>query len=320
MGKMLKREYALDDNYFIIEYQDSEEVYLIQSYPFMVFGVSNELAEDMIENRITPQDVLGKRPPEQNAFTTPGIFYQPILIMTNRCNLSCKYCYADSGSYGFDGYCDMDMTTIENSVKYVQHSILKHREGLAGQHIELAYVAFGGESLINRDGIMHLLACAKKSCQELSALLDADVQPLVIINTNGLLITDELLRQLEQDRRLVEFVVSLDGLYHDENRLDHAGQGSLDRTIRGIDYLKSAGFDFYVTCCLVPEHLHNTAENIRFIRSVIGKDKQINLSFIRGAIENVQGLYILSGHASAELYAGKRADLFGGCYPAHPRG
>lgn len=288
MSNILSREIALDSNYFVIQFQDDPSIYLIQSYPFLVCEIDQSLADLLIAREVTAQEVIAEQPKERNIFTTPGIFYQPILIMTNRCNLRCKYCYADSGSYGFSGYCDMDHDTIENVVRYVQSNIMKHSAQLRGQHIELAYVAFGGESLINLDGVRHLLSCAKESCAQMSRELCADVQPLVIINTNGLLITEELLKSLEPDRAFVEFVVSLDGLYHDENRLDFAGNGSLKRTVDGIELLKKWNFDFYVTCCLMPDHLGITADNIRFIRSVIGPGKQINLSFIRGAIENVK--------------------------------
>lgn len=288
MKPLLTLEEMLDDNHFLIQFENNVHFFLIQSYPFMVFKVDSLTAGDLMNKSSDIHEILPDLKNEQNLFTTPGIFYQPILIITNRCNLQCKYCYADNGSYGFDGYSDMDFNTIEQSVKYVEENILKYKEKLAGQDIELAYVAFGGESLINLDGVNNLLLCAKESCERMSVILKANVKPLVIINTNGLLLTDDMLNAFSEYKEYIEFVVSIDGLYHDENRLDNVGHGSLRKTINGINLLKKWDFDFYVTCCLMPDHLNQTAENIKYIRSVIGDGKQINLSFIRGAIENVK--------------------------------
>lgn len=295
MSNMLSREIALDENTFVIKFQHDLTSYLVRAYPFAVYEIDNRLADDLCNSTCAVESILPQIPEERNLFTTPGIFYQPIMIMTNRCNLQCRYCYADSGSYGFSSYRDMDFPTITHTVQYVQDSILKHAEALRGQDIELAYVAFGGESLMNFPGIKHLLACARESCAEMSLQARANVRPLVIINTNGLLITKQLLDELEPDKKCIEFVVSLDGIYHDENRIDRGGNGSLERTVRGIRLLKDRQFEFYVTCCLMPEYLNRTAENIRFIRSVIGPGKQINLSFIRGAIENVKDCIAFPG-------------------------
>lgn len=288
MSNSLSREIALNENTFVIKYQHDLVSYLVRAYPFAVYEIEDQLADELCSGACAVESILPQQPEKRSTFTTPGIFYQPIMIMTNRCNLQCRYCYADSGSYGFSDYTDMEFPTIERTVRYVQDNILKHGEALQGQDIELAYVAFGGESLMNLPGVMHLLACAKESCAEMCLRTQANIHPLVIINTNGLLITEQLLEELEPDREYIEFVVSLDGIYHDENRIDRGGNGSLERTIRGIQLLKDRQFDFYVTCCLIPEYLDRTAENIRFIRSIIGPGKQINLSFIRGAIENVK--------------------------------
>lgn len=113
----------------------------------------------------------------------------------------------------------MDFNTVKQSVKYIEEKILKYKEKFAGQDIEPAYVAFGGESLINLDGVNNLLICAKESCERMSVTLKANVKPLVIINANGLLLTDDMLNAFSEYKENIEFVVSIDGLYHDENRL-----------------------------------------------------------------------------------------------------
>lgn len=288
MDSMLKLEYMLDLNHFLIQFENNERFFLIQAYPYMVFEVDPDIADNLQKREMSVDEILPDLKEEKNLFTTPGIFYQPILIMTNRCNLQCKYCYADKGSYGFEGFSDMNFNTIKQSVDYVENNILKYKDHLPDQDIELAYVAFGGESLINIESVKYLLFYAIESCKRMSSTLKANVKPLVIINTNGLLLNDNLLNEFSGYKEYIEFVVSIDGLYHDENRLDLQGQGSLDKTIKGIKLLNKWNFDFYVTCCLMPDHLYQTAENIKYIRSIIGTGKQINLSFIRGAIENVK--------------------------------
>lgn len=127
-------------------------------------------------------------------------FFQPILIMTNVCNLACKYRYANEGSYGIN------------------------------------------------------------ECQTMSA----DVV-----------------------EKVVDYVISFDRIYHDDNRIYKDGLGSMKDTIKGIRLLNDFKFEYYITCCLIPSELYRIDENIQFIRSVIG-DMRINILFIRGAVENVQ--------------------------------
>jgi sulfatase maturation enzyme AslB (radical SAM superfamily) len=92
----------------------------------------------------------------------------------------------------------------------------------------------------------------------------------------------------------IEFVVSFDGLYHDENRVYINGEGSMKYTIKGLKLLNLYGYNYYATCCLMPNRMKDLKENISYIREVIG-DRQINLSFIRGAIEAVKERVLYPG-------------------------
>lgn len=284
---ILEHEHKIDNNHFIIQYKNDSTHYLVRCIPFAVYYIDKEIAEDLINN-VRDVETITNQEYEENIFTQPGIFYQPIIIMTNRCNLQCKYCYADSGSYGFGEFSDISNETIKKVVDFTCNNIMKYKEKIAGKDIELAFVAFGGESLINIDALRYLIFYAKQSCDKMSDELHGTVRPLIIINTNGLLINRQLLDELKPYKQFIEFVVSFDGIYHDENRLDYAGNGSKQRVISGINLLNEYGYPFYITCCLVPGKLYQTAENVKYIRSVIGPDKQINLSFIRGAVENVK--------------------------------
>jgi sulfatase maturation enzyme AslB (radical SAM superfamily) len=66
------------------------------------------------------------------------------MIMTTKCNLRCKYCYADEGSYGFSDSKFIGEDVIDATINLVERRILSEKEKLLGHQIELAYVAFGG--------------------------------------------------------------------------------------------------------------------------------------------------------------------------------
>lgn len=284
----LEIEQKISDNYFVIKYVADNRYFIIRILPFLIGEIDHETAQLLIEKELDPALLFDNQDSyDVSIFNTPGVFFQPILIMTNACNLACKYCYADEGSYGINECQTMSADVVEKVVDYVCENLKSKADSISATRIELPFVAFGGESLLNLTALYKLIDYSQIRCASLSSEINIEVKALVYINTNGILITEELLNNLLPYKDMIEFVVSFDGIYHDDNRIYKDGSGSMEDTIKGIRLLNDFKFEYYITCCLIPSELNRIDENIQFIRSVIG-DRRINLSFIRGAVENVQ--------------------------------
>lgn len=120
------------------------------------------------------------------------------LILTNACNLSCKYCYEQHNR-------DYGRFTTE-SLKKV-YDFLISANNIDGKMLQF----FGGEPLIQKDLILKFIKENKK------VLADNINKCRISIVTNGLLLTDEFIEEYFAN----EFVAMLISLDTDDASIDH---------------------------------------------------------------------------------------------------
>ncbi len=143
------------------------------------------------------------------------------LHLTARCNLRCRYCYADPHEGG-----DMTFETARAAID-VALADPAHRS----RKKALGVVFFGGEPLLRRDLIRQVI----RHCQELE---QRDGRSFYYkITTNGTLLDEAFLT--EPDTCEVFVALSHDGVAaaHDTNRVDAAGAGSFERVDRAAGLL-----------------------------------------------------------------------------------
>lgn len=157
--------------------------------------------------------------------------FSVIFKVAERCNINCSYCYVFNGnddSFKLHPATIADLT-IENTAEFL-------RKGCLDCEIPyLSIVFFGGEPLL----------IGKERFDRMCAVLRQALQPVtnldLRITTNAMLVDDDWIDLFEKHQ--VKVGSSLDGPkeYHDEKRVDFRGQGTYDRTVRGIQQLKEAG-------------------------------------------------------------------------------
>ncbi|MDR2450435.1 MAG: radical SAM protein [Candidatus Accumulibacter sp.] len=141
-----------------------------------------------------------------------------ILILTTRCNLSCRYCYNGNET-------GADMTP----------EILGRAFALASDGSEPLHVQFtGGEPTLRPD----LLAQAAEEARRLSRPVTLAVQ------TNGTLLTPELLALCQTQG--IEVGMSLDG----PPAINELTRGGSRESFEGLRLLETRGVDFNVTAVL----------------------------------------------------------------------
>ncbi len=200
---------------FFIDGQTREVIQRLGSHPFLDLNQTNlqdrEILSELQDARfLLPESVVGRSVPEP--FHPQDIpLGTMVLEVAQDCNLRCKYCYAEGGSYGGTPR----MLSPQMARKAVR---LLVRE--AGDRESVTLVLFGGEPLLNMPAI--------EAAVEEAALGERETGKRVQISltTNGTLLKPEIINFLQRHR--VGVAISLDGPpdLHDANRPDVAGQGS----------------------------------------------------------------------------------------------
>lgn len=147
-------------------------------------------------------------------------------MVTQSCNLSCGYCYADEGRFGGDGGPPMTFETARDAMD------LLIRE--AGDAERVTYQFLGGEPLLSAPLIRRLVDYGE------AAAAAAGKEMRFSLTTNGTLLTSAFTDFLL--RHDITCTVSLDGPaeVNDLVRVNHAGKGSYARTIAACRRLITA--------------------------------------------------------------------------------
>lgn len=155
------------------------------------------------------------------------------LSYTTKCNLRCKHCYSSSGTGG---------------KRINEEEILK----ILTQIKPLRLIISGGDPLIEFDQFISFLNRLKK---------DYNLDPYIVLATNGTLITEKRLEILDQfiDR----FQISLDTLSR-EKFIGLRGVDLLDQTIKGIKRVLEKGLDMQIAFCLFKQNLDEIEEVVNF--------------------------------------------------------
>ncbi|MDE1812249.1 MAG: radical SAM protein [Thaumarchaeota archaeon] len=172
-----------------------------------------------------------------------------ILKVAERCNINCSYCYFFNGG---DDTFKKRPTFIANSTIEAITRFLE--DGIRDLKLEKTIIIFhGGEPLINDKKYFDNI------CTYFRDHLERDTDLTLCLQTNAMLIDDDWIDIFA--RHKIRVGVSLDGPqeYHDKSRIDFQNQGTYDRTIKGIEFLKQAHMmgkidELGILCVIDPAH------------------------------------------------------------------
>ncbi|MCL2604975.1 MAG: thioether cross-link-forming SCIFF peptide maturase [Defluviitaleaceae bacterium] len=132
------------------------------------------------------------------------------LHMAHECNLTCKYCFAGQGNYGFN---DRGLMSYETGKKALDFIIA--RSGNRG-NLEIDF--FGGEPMLNFNTVKELVSYGR------SREAETGKRFRFTLTTNGTLLTDENIPYINET--FDNIVLSLDGRPHVNDRM--RGKGTSD--------------------------------------------------------------------------------------------
>jgi uncharacterized protein len=146
------------------------------------------------------------------------------LLIAQRCNMRCVYCYGDGGEYGEKG-----MMSLETAFQAVDWLI-----DISGSAEHLNICFFGGEPLLNFAVMKEVVPYAREKGEEKGKRFTFSV------TTNGSLLNDEIISFIKDED--IRPMISFDGPpeYQNRNRPFRNGRGSYDRIYANIQRLRVA--------------------------------------------------------------------------------
>lgn len=179
---------------------------LFDLYSFKIFNLDDLHQEDLINLKLGL--IKGENSLFKDYFKKTSKLNSNLKVvkinMTNFCNLKCKYCFADEGTYKKQE-CSFSNDSIHKFIEFIK------------KYPEIEFITFfGGEPLLNTTGI-------RKLCESLRK-----IRPRVSFycQTNGTIMNDEIIKIIEEFD--IHFTISIDGNEedNDRNRVYKDGRGS----------------------------------------------------------------------------------------------
>lgn len=146
------------------------------------------------------------------------------LMISQRCNLNCVYCFGDNGTYGNES--GMDRETAFQAVDWFI--------GQNKRTDQLKLSFFGGEPLLNFPVVQATLQYAEKQGHKSGKTFN------FTLVTNGTLLTDEIIDYLTAHHVMVKVSIDGDQQVHDRQRPFKNGGGSYKKIIPRLQRLLKA--------------------------------------------------------------------------------
>jgi len=181
-----------------------------------------------------------------------GILY---LIMTEGCNLACRYCFlSDMVQRGRVLGKMMPPDIAFGAIDRFQ--ALTKLEGVEAPEI----IFYGGEPLLNWQVMREVLGYARLAIPTCG----------ITVNTNGTLITEGIATILKEFD--VGVSLSCDGKTNDENRVTPSGKGSLRRILRGLEILQKHGVQVAISCTITNANVDRLDQDFLWFANELGVD------------------------------------------------
>lgn len=179
-------------------------------------------------------------------FAARGVVKSLCLMVAQDCNLRCKYCFGDGGTYGH-------RAIMSEEVGRAAVDFIIKNSGIR-KHCEIDF--FGGEPLINFRTVKAVTEYVRRRERDTGKIFK------LTLTTNGILLDDKTVAWLNDNN--ISMVLSLDGRkeIHDAMRPDIGGKGSYDRVLKNFRRLVDSrgGENYYLRGTYTNKNLDFTAD------------------------------------------------------------
>lgn len=166
-------------------------------------------------------------------FQSFGIVKSLCFMVAQDCNLRCKYCFGDGGSFGGE------RSIMSEEVGRAAVEFIIKNSGIR-KHCEIDF--FGGEPLLNFRTVKAVTEYVRQREKETGKIFK------LTLTTNGILLDEKKISWLNENN--ISLVLSLDGRHkvHDAMRPDISGRGSYERVLKNFKNLVESrdGENYYL--------------------------------------------------------------------------
>ncbi|MDI3476362.1 MAG: uncharacterized protein PWQ95_2090 [Thermococcaceae archaeon] len=261
----IKSEIACSPKFFVI-HEDSG--YIVEVEPETYSGIQ-KIAEGK-KTELTPeervklkelQDYLNQLPPLQLGYNEDyGFLLGGSINVSQACNFSCVYCYANKGTYTLEKPKLMDKESMKKAIDFLFDKA----------PFGVSIVFFGGEPLLNFPAIQEGVLYAEEKAKETK-------KPVFFsVTTNGYLLTPKVVDFLLSHPFNV--IVSIDGPkeIHDHNRPFVDGSPTYDVVAKNLKYFVEEARKrgklgkISVRATLLPEQLNRVYDVYHHLKTEFG--------------------------------------------------
>lgn len=175
-------------------------------------NINQQLIKELTNAGIISDEKVDNEAKEEK-YTPNRNVHNMVLELANDCNLNCKYCYGDGGSYGRK----REMMSFETAKQAVDFLVAN-----SGDIKELCIIFFGGEPLLN----FKVMKAVIEYCKSIEEKVDKKFG--FSMTTNGTILTDEIYEYIKKYN--IALTLSIDGPKNvqDDYRCYVDGKGSFD--------------------------------------------------------------------------------------------
>ncbi|WP_194191476.1 radical SAM protein [Clostridium chrysemydis] len=218
--------YVYDDNTGLVFLESANDISKYDYYN----NTSKEIKFEEIE-KLTQETI------EDYIYSKGNGFNQILLEMTSQCNLRCKYCIYSEHYEFTETYrdCKLSFETGRKALDYY----FKNFDLIYKRHPnKKASIGFyGGEPLLNFEVLRQLVNYTNDRYSD-------KYEIIYNITTNGLLLNDEIIDFLVENKFAITLSIDGDKENHDRNRVRLNGEGSHDQIMKNYKNLKEKYPDY----------------------------------------------------------------------------
>jgi len=181
-------------------------------------------------------------------------------ILAEACNLACPYCFENANDCSFDSDKIMSEEIAFKSIDFFEKMLSLYDS----KDEEKTIIFYGGEPLLNYNVLIKILKEIKK--RKTNNDLWQNVSLSIV--TNGVLLTENILKELVKYD--VSVAISIDGPKYitDQNRIDKKGDSVFNEIMRGIHLCKENKIPLSLSMTLSEDAVKNNQDVMDFIEDV----------------------------------------------------
>jgi len=214
----------IKSNCFVHISEKSKKAIMLDTFNGKKYFLLYDFATRLLKDELTEYEVkgindilcddLGSKNPDNKALDELRI------VLTNMCNFSCTYCYADHGCYGMP-ISQISIDTLRKVMRYFCERYSSIRQ----------IVFFGGEPLLCIEAIEYVCECMKQ--------IYGPKIPKFCLITNGALLNDKAVSVIKKYN--IATVVSIDGPKHinDKQRIMNNNSSAFDIVDNNLNKYKN---------------------------------------------------------------------------------